>query len=274
MKAAGLFRHHLRRRPGIDAHARYLSFPGLGCRGRLGCGGLLPRRLRAPGRWPRGRRRRRPAMVHAPERALPVRVLGDHAPVGPDGIEAAAVPEAASFYLGVHRLRCLLVVVKRPQVARAALQPRLPIAPRRHPGHAMETRRPMGMPRLSFWFSRRLRHALLAPGRRAAALPRVDGRPRVPLLVLVLRALGFDARRGGGRAPRRRRPLPRGMLPRGIRRRSPSTSTTATTTPAETRPRSPSTPGTRRRRTTAPAPRSEHACWTSRSRARREEACF
>ena len=55
------------------------------------------------------------------------------------------------------------------------------------------------MSRLSFWLSRRFRHALLAPGRRAAALPRLNGRPRVPLLLLlVLRALVFDPRGSDG----------------------------------------------------------------------------
>ena len=77
-------------------------------------------------------------MVHTPERALPVRILGDHAPIRPNGVEAAAVLEASFFNFRIHSFGRFFVVVKRPQVARAALEPRLPVAPRRHPRDPME----------------------------------------------------------------------------------------------------------------------------------------
>ena len=63
---------------------------------------------------------------------------GKHVAVRSDGMQATAVLEAALLDLGVDRLRGLLVVLERPLIARAALQPRLPVASSRHPGAPME----------------------------------------------------------------------------------------------------------------------------------------
>ena len=121
MEAVGLLRHHL------------------GCRCPLS-GACRRRRLAAAASAPPPASGRRVAPAPGDgtrARELPARVLGDHAPIQFDGAEACVLEP---LYLPRSQLWPLLVVVKRPQVARAALS-RASVAPRRHPGDPMETRR-------------------------------------------------------------------------------------------------------------------------------------